>query len=36
MWEMLNNKKDVISTIMGDKTLSEDEITTLLVEQINK
>jgi SWI/SNF-related matrix-associated actin-dependent regulator 1 of chromatin subfamily A len=36
MWEMLNNKKDVISTIMGDKILSEDEITTLLVEQINK
>ena len=36
MWEMLNNKKDVISTIMGDKTFSEDEITTLLVEQINK
>ena len=35
MWEMLNNKKDVISTIMGDKILSEDEITTLLVEQIN-
>jgi SWI/SNF-related matrix-associated actin-dependent regulator 1 of chromatin subfamily A len=36
MWEMLNNKKDVISTIMGEKILSEDEITTLLVEQINK
>ena len=36
MWEMLNNKKDVISTIMGEKTLSENEITTLLVDQINK
>ena len=35
MWEMLNNKKDVISTIMGDKTFNEDEITTLLVDQIN-
>jgi SWI/SNF-related matrix-associated actin-dependent regulator 1 of chromatin subfamily A len=36
MWEMLNNKKDIISTIMGEKILSDDEITTLLVEQINK
>lgn len=36
MWEMLNNKKDVISTIMGENTLSEDEITTLLVEQLIK
>jgi SWI/SNF-related matrix-associated actin-dependent regulator 1 of chromatin subfamily A len=36
MWEMLNNKKDIISTIMGEKILTEDEITTLLVEQINK
>lgn len=36
MWEMLNNKKDIISTIMGEKILTDDEITTLLVEQINK
>ena len=36
MWEMLNNKKDIISTIMGEKNLNEDEITTLLVEQLNK
>ena len=36
MWEMLNNKKDIISTIMGEKVLSDDEITTLLVEQFNK
>ena len=36
MWEMLNNKKDIISTIMGEKILNEDEITTLLVEEINK
>jgi hypothetical protein len=36
MWEMLNNKKDIISTIMGEKVLTNDEITTLLVEQINK
>ena len=36
MWEMLNNKKDVISTIMGENALTEDEITTLLVEQLIK
>lgn len=36
MWEMLNNKKDIISTIMGEKVLTDDEITTLLVEQFNK
>lgn len=36
MWEMLNNKKDIISTIMGEKTLTEEEITTLLVEQLIK
>lgn len=34
MWEMLRNKKDVISTIMGEKTMSEDEITALLAEQL--
>jgi SWI/SNF-related matrix-associated actin-dependent regulator 1 of chromatin subfamily A len=34
MWEMLNYKKDVISTIMGEKEMTEDEITTLLVEQL--
>lgn len=33
MWDMLNNKKDVISTIMGDKKLTEDEITNILLEQ---
>lgn len=34
MWDMLNDKKDVISTIMGDKKISDDEITTLLVDEI--
>ena len=34
MWEMLRNKKDVISTIMGEKTRTEDEITALLAEQL--
>lgn len=36
MWDMLNNKKDVISTIMGDKKLTEDEITNILLEQFIK
>lgn len=34
MWEMLNNKKDVIATIMGENKLTEQEITTLLVEEL--
>lgn len=34
MWEMLRNKKDIISTIMGEKTLTEDEITAILAEQL--
>jgi hypothetical protein len=34
MWFMLNNKKDIISTIMGDKKISEDEINALMVEQL--
>lgn len=36
MWTMLNNKKDIISVIMGDTKLTEDEITTLLVDEILK
>ena len=31
MWETLKNKKDVISTIMGEKTLTDDEITELII-----
>ena len=34
MWMMLNNKKDVISTIMGDKKLTDDDITALLVDEL--
>ena len=34
MWEMLRNKKDIISTIMGEKKLTDDEITDLLSEQL--
>jgi len=36
MWEMLQNKKDVIATIMGEKKLTEDEITTLMVDELFK
>ena len=34
MWEMLNNKKDVISIIMGEQKLSDDEITNLLIDNL--
>lgn len=34
MWNMLQNKKDVIATIMGDKQLTEEEITTLMVDKL--
>jgi hypothetical protein len=33
---MLNSKKDIINIIMGDKKLTEDEITTLLVDDLIK
>lgn len=36
MWTMLNNKKDIIDIIMGDKQFTDEEITTLLVEEIIK
>lgn len=36
MWEMLNNKKDVIATIMGDRKITEEEITNLLIGEIIK
>ena len=36
MWEMLNNKKDVIATIMGDRKMNEEEITNLLIGEIIK
>lgn len=34
MWLTLKNKKDIISTIIGDKIMSDDEITALLVDEI--
>jgi hypothetical protein len=34
MWDMLNIKKDIIATIMGEKELTEDEITKLLIENL--
>jgi hypothetical protein len=34
MWNMLNNKKDIINTIMGDNKLSEEEITINLMDEI--
>lgn len=34
MWDMLNSKKDVIATIMGEKEFTEEEITELLIEQL--
>jgi SWI/SNF-related matrix-associated actin-dependent regulator 1 of chromatin subfamily A len=36
MWSMLNSKKDIINIIMGDKKLTEDEITALLVDDLIK
>lgn len=34
MWNILNHKKDVISVIMGDTKMSEDEINEMMVEQM--
>jgi SNF2 family DNA or RNA helicase len=34
MWEMLNAKKDIISTIIGDKKITEEEINAFMVEQL--
>jgi hypothetical protein len=34
MWNMLNNKKDVISTIIRDKKITEEEITVMMTEQL--
>ena len=36
MWSMLNSKKDIINIIMGDKKLTEDDITALLVDDLIK
>lgn len=34
MWDMLKNKKEVINTILGEKELTETEITELLIEKL--
>lgn len=34
MWFMLKNKKEVIATIMGDKQYTDEEITTIMVEEL--
>lgn len=34
MWETLKNKKDVILTIMGEKKLTDDEITEILIDNL--
>jgi len=34
MWETLKSKKDIINTIIGDKNYTDEEITTLLVDEI--
>ena len=34
MWEMLNTKKEIISAIIGDKKMTEEEINILMTEQI--
>lgn len=36
MWNMVHNKKDVIDIIMGDKKLTEEEITIAMVEELLK
>lgn len=34
MWNILQNKKDIIATIMGDKKLSDEEIIVLMTEKL--
>ncbi len=34
MWLMVRNKRDIISTIIGDKKMSEEEITALMVDNL--
>jgi hypothetical protein len=34
MWETLRNKKDIISTIMGDKKLSDEEIIEIMTDKL--
>jgi SNF2 family DNA or RNA helicase len=34
MWETLRQKKDIISVIIGDKKMTEEEITIAMIEQL--
>jgi len=34
MWEVLRNKKDIISTIIGDKKLTEEEIIEIMTDKL--
>jgi glycine betaine/choline ABC-type transport system substrate-binding protein len=34
MWELLQNKKEIISTIIGDKKMTEEEILASIVEAL--
>lgn len=34
MWDMLKNKKEIINIILGEKELTEEEITELLIEKL--
>jgi hypothetical protein len=34
MWETLRNKKNIISTIMGDKQLSDEEIIEIMTDKL--
>lgn len=34
MWEMLKTKKDIISTIIGDKQMTEDEVNIIMTEKL--
>jgi len=36
MWAMLKNKKKIINTIMGEKKLSDEEITNLLMDNLDE
>jgi SWI/SNF-related matrix-associated actin-dependent regulator 1 of chromatin subfamily A len=34
MWEMLNHKKDIINTILGENKLTEQEITEMIIDKL--
>jgi SNF2 family DNA or RNA helicase len=34
MWNILNNKKNIISTIIGDKKLSEEELLEIITDKL--